>query len=104
MKQDIFFNTSVYKSDIKETFWDLHIQRVTEISTLILTSNRTRHDEQFFYVLSRAINVGRQCHFKIWLDCHKFKKFPCLIMPTLTKCQKIEKKMTINFIQHDDRL
>jgi hypothetical protein len=26
------------------------IQRVTEISTLILTSNRTRHDEQFFYV------------------------------------------------------
>jgi hypothetical protein len=26
-------------------------------------------------VLSRAINFGRQCHFKIWLDCHKFKKF-----------------------------
>jgi hypothetical protein len=45
-------------------------------------------------VLSRAINFGRQCHFKIWLDCHKFKKFPCLIMPTSTKCQKIEKKMT----------
>jgi hypothetical protein len=41
---------------------------------------------------------------KIWLDCHKFKKFPCLIMPTSTKCQKIEKKMTINVIQHDDRL
>jgi hypothetical protein len=33
------------------------------------------------YVLSRAINFGRQCHFKIWLDCHKFKKIPCLIMP-----------------------
>jgi hypothetical protein len=28
----------------------LNIQRVTEISTLILTGNRTRHDEQFFYV------------------------------------------------------
>jgi hypothetical protein len=55
-------------------------------------------------VLSRAINFGRQCHFKIWLDCHKFKKFPCLIMLTSTKCQKIEKKMTINVIQHDDRL
>jgi hypothetical protein len=27
------------------------IQGVTEISILILTSNRTRHDEQFFYVL-----------------------------------------------------
>jgi hypothetical protein len=26
------------------------IQRVTEISTLILTGNKTRHDEQFFYV------------------------------------------------------
>jgi hypothetical protein len=25
-------------------------------------------------------------------------------MPTPTKCQKIEKKMTINVIQHDDRL
>jgi hypothetical protein len=23
-------------------------------------------------VLSRAINFSRQCHFKIWLDCHKF--------------------------------
>jgi hypothetical protein len=56
------------------------------------------------HVLSRAINFGRQCHFKIWLDCHKFKKFPCLIMPTSTKCQKIEKKLTINVIQHDDRL
>jgi hypothetical protein len=55
-------------------------------------------------VLSRAINFGRQCHFKIWLDCHKFKKFPCLIIPTSTKCQKIEKKMTINVIQHDGRL
>jgi hypothetical protein len=55
-------------------------------------------------VLSRAINFGRQCHFKIWLDCHKFKKFPCQIMPTSTKFQKIERKMTINVIQHDDRL
>jgi hypothetical protein len=44
------------------------------------------------YVLSRAINFGRHCHFKIWLDCHKFKKFPCLIMPMSTKCQKNEKK------------
>jgi hypothetical protein len=25
-------------------------------------------------VLSRAINFGRQCHFKIWLDYHKLKK------------------------------
>jgi hypothetical protein len=41
---------------------------------------------------------------KIWLDCHKFKKFPCLIMPMSTKCQKNEKKMTINAIQHDDVL
>jgi hypothetical protein len=55
-------------------------------------------------ILSRAINFGRQCHFKIWLDCHKFKKIPCLIMPTSTKCQKIEKKMTINVIKLDDRL
>jgi hypothetical protein len=22
-------------------------------------------------VLSRAKNSGRQCHFKIWLECHK---------------------------------
>jgi hypothetical protein len=48
------------------------------------------HTHIHTYILSRAINFGRQCHFKIWLDCHKFKK--------------IEKKMTINVIQHDDRL
>jgi hypothetical protein len=46
-------------------------------------------------VLSRAINFGRQCHFKIWLDCHKFKTFPCLIMLMSTKCQKNEKKITL---------
>jgi hypothetical protein len=56
------------------------------------------------YVLSRAIHFGRQCHFKIWLDCHKFKIFPCLIMLMSTNCQKNEKKMTINVIQHDERL
>jgi hypothetical protein len=55
-------------------------------------------------VLSRAINFGRQCHFKILLDCHKFKKILRLIMSMSTKCQKTEKKMTINVIQHDDRL
>jgi hypothetical protein len=45
------------------------------------------------YVLSRAKNSGRQCHFKIWLECHKLKKNPCLIMTMSTKCQKNEKKM-----------
>jgi hypothetical protein len=57
-----------------------------------------------YQVLSRAINFGRQCHFKIWLDCHKLNNFPCLIMPMSTKCQKNEKKMTFNVIQHDGRL
>jgi hypothetical protein len=27
-------------------------------------------------LLSRAKNSGRQCHFKVWLDCHKLKKIP----------------------------
>jgi hypothetical protein len=58
-----------------------------------LRSVRSQHN-----VLSRAINFGRQGHFKIWLDCHNFKKFPCLIMPTSTKCQKIEKKMSYNMM------
>jgi hypothetical protein len=49
-------------------------------------------------VLSWAKNSGRQCHFHIWLDCHKLKKFPSLIMPMSTMCQKNEKKMTINVI------
>jgi hypothetical protein len=56
------------------------------------------------YLLSRAINFGRQCLFKIWLDCHKFKNFPCLIMSMSTKGQKNEKKMPINVIQRGDRL
>jgi hypothetical protein len=29
---------------------------------------------------------------KIWLNCHKLKNVPCLIMPMSTKCQKKEKK------------
>jgi hypothetical protein len=57
-------------------------------------------DESLLYtvpwkVMSRAKNSGRQCHFKIWLDCHKLKKCSWLIMPMSTKCQKIEKRMTI---------
>jgi hypothetical protein len=40
---------------------------------------------------------GRQCHFKIWLDCHKLKKNPCLILPMSTKCQRNEKKMTMSY-------
>jgi hypothetical protein len=59
---------------------------------------------EWILVLSRAINLDRQCHFKILLNCHKFKKIPCLIMRMSTKCQKNEKKMTINVIQHDGRL
>jgi hypothetical protein len=38
----------------------------------------------------------------------QIKKNPCLIMPMSTKCQKkielLLKKMTINVVQHDDRL
>jgi hypothetical protein len=26
------------------------------------------------------------------VNCHKLKKFPCLIMPMSTKCQKMRKK------------
>jgi hypothetical protein len=37
--------------------------------------------------------------FQIWLDCHKFKNFPCLIMPMSTQCQKNEKK-----IQHHEKV
>jgi hypothetical protein len=28
------------------------------------------------YLLSRAKHYGRQCHLKIWLNCHKLKHFP----------------------------
>jgi hypothetical protein len=43
-------------------------------------------------VLSRAINFGRQCHFKIWLDCHKFKKFSLPDYAHVNKVSKNEKK------------
>jgi hypothetical protein len=52
------------------------------------------------YVQSRAIHFGRQCHFKIWLDCHKLKKKSLLDYASV---KTNEKKMTINVIQHDDR-
>jgi hypothetical protein len=56
------------------------------------------------YLLSRAINFGRQCHFKIWLDCHKFKKMSLPDNVHVNSVKKIKKKMTINAIQRDDRL
>jgi hypothetical protein len=52
-------------------------------------------------VASEQKNSGRKCHFKIWLDCHKLKNFPCLIRPTSTKCQKIKQLMSINVIQYN---
>jgi hypothetical protein len=67
-------------------------------SHIHLKSPGTRNDKQqkqkyaSEYVLSQAIHFGRQCHFKIWLDCHKFENFPCLIMPISAKCQKNENK------------
>jgi hypothetical protein len=40
-------------------------------------------------VLSRAINFGRQCHFEIWLDCHKLKKKS---LPDYAHVNKVSKK------------
>jgi hypothetical protein len=55
------------------------------------------HDNFCKNVQSRAINFDRQRHFKIWLDCHKLKMFPFLIMPVSTKCKKKnQQKITIN--------
>jgi hypothetical protein len=64
------------------------------VEKYVVTEQKLKQNTNYNYshldnVLSRAINFGRQCHFKIWLDCHKFKKFPCLIISTSTKCQKI---------------
>jgi hypothetical protein len=44
------------------------------------------------FLLSRARNSDRQCHFKIWLDCHKLKKCPCLIMPMQQNVKKLGKE------------
>jgi hypothetical protein len=58
-----------------------------------------------YLLLSQAKNSGRQCHFKIWLDCHKLKKNSLPDYAHVNKVsKKIEKKMTINVIQHDDKL
>jgi uncharacterized protein YlbG (UPF0298 family) len=51
-------------------------------------------------VLSRAKNSSRQCHLKIWLNCHKLKKS----LPDYAHVNKVSKKMTSNVIQHYDRL
>jgi hypothetical protein len=58
-------------------------------------------------VLLRAKNSNRQCHFKIWLDCHKLKKFPCLIRyvhvnkmskKLINQCQLMSYKMMIGYV------
>jgi hypothetical protein len=56
-------------------------------------------------LLSRAKNSGSQCHFKIWLHCHKLKNVPCLIdYAHVTKVPKklINRCELCNVIQHDD--
>jgi hypothetical protein len=45
-----------------------------------------------FNIQSRAIHFDRQCHFNIWLDCHKFKKFSLLDYAHVNKVSKKEKK------------
>jgi hypothetical protein len=59
-----------------------------------------QYTNQLPIVLSRAKNSGRQCHFKIWLDCHKLKIFPS----DFAHVNKVSKNQIINVIQHDDRL
>jgi hypothetical protein len=75
----------VITESLKKT---INVQISVFMFVIIQTNSNIRKNE----VLSRAINFVRQCHFKIWLDCHKFKNFPCLIMPMSTKCQKMRKK------------
>jgi hypothetical protein len=51
------------------------------------------------YSRARAKTSGRQCHFKIWLDCHKLKKIPLSDYANVNKVsKKKEKKMTITVI------
>jgi hypothetical protein len=47
------------------------------------------------YVLSRAINFGRQCHFKIWLDCHNLKNFPACLRACQQSAKKKRKKLQL---------
>jgi hypothetical protein len=74
----------------KVIFWaKLPFKLFLYVNQIFLRFGSTLILHQFLVnVLSRAINFGRKYHFKIWLDCHKFKKFPCLIMRMSTKCQK----------------
>jgi hypothetical protein len=61
-------------------------------------------DNLIVVVLLRAINFGPQCHFKIGLDCYKLKKKSLPDYAHVNKVSKKRGKMTINAIQHDDRL
>jgi hypothetical protein len=47
-----------------------NVKNTWELLKVIKNYNTTQN------VQSRAKNSGRQCHFKIWLDCHKLKNFP----------------------------
>jgi hypothetical protein len=52
--------------------------------------NSRKKKKKVSYVLSRAKNSGRQCYFKIWLDCHKFKKKS---VPNYAHVKKMSKKL-----------
>jgi hypothetical protein len=66
MKNEEVMSLFGSKRNVKNT-WEL----LKVIIFKILKNYNTTQNVQ-----SRAKNSGRQCHFKIWLDCHKLKNFP----------------------------
>jgi hypothetical protein len=42
-------------------------ERALDVGSVAFKAMSTKNK----YLLSRAINFGRQCHFKIWLDGYK---------------------------------
>jgi hypothetical protein len=62
-------------------YFSLNIQRVTKISTLILTGNRTRQKEQLFYLPfcrktmfnSKKKKIGEIFHKRVLTPKSKFK-------------------------------
>jgi hypothetical protein len=70
-----------------------------------MTINVIQHDDRLWYLplFYNTFSIASMS-FQNLVRLSQIKKFPCLIMPMSTKCQKNEKKMTINVIQHDDGL
>jgi hypothetical protein len=79
----------------------VHVNKVSKKWQLMSYNMMIGYDiYDYFTMIHFRLRQRMTLTTKIWLDCQNLKNFLAWLCP----CQQSVKKMTINVIQHDDRL